>query len=649
MRAAVSFVLVLAACSSDVALPMKSSCNPLGANHCMTPWPSSVFEVDDATSATGRRLAIPAGTLPTNVDGVTVDPTQWNWADGFSPAAPIVLSFPGGVSITGLPALDNMDPSLAADSPTVILDMTTGQRVAHWAEVDSQATDTLDSQAFWLRPAMRLEGGHRYAVAITKNVMSASGDPLEPTPGFAALRDGKTTDHALLEKDRARLEETLEALDNAGFPKSDLVVAWDFTVASDDFIHRETAAARDRALAALQTHTINFTIQTDQPIDDGSVIKRRITGTLDAPLFLTNGGSLATDTTIARDADNLPALQGFYQIPFTAIVPACAYTANAPVPMVMYGHGLLGDSTETADGVQQTTSAQLCMIFVGTDMKGMSQNDTAYVARVLNEASHADQVFEVLEQGIANHVTLAQAMRTTFATSLFVDAANGGKQLADPTRVYYYGLSQGGILGTSVMAYEPTITRAVLGVGAANYSLLLDRSADWPQYRIILQGGYPDALDDELVISLCQMRWDKTEGSGIVNSVQAGTATGVPPKQILMQVALSDDQVPNVGSWWQARSMNIPVMGPSPTVPWGLTMMAAPLANGSALVIEDGGAPPAPLTNTPAPTQDPSMHDLTRNQPASRRQMADFYSTGQIIDECGGGSAACTCQTGACM
>ena len=41
-----------------------------------------------------------------------------------------------------------------------------------------------------------------------------------------------------------------------------------------------------------------------------------------------------------------------------------------------------------------------------------------------------------------------------------------------------------------------------------------------------------------LLINLIQMRWDKTEGSGIANTVLAGTATGVPAKQILMQIAL---------------------------------------------------------------------------------------------------------------
>src|SRR5512143_3008904 len=105
--------LALAGCSNDTSIPLSAQCNPLGINHCMTPWPSAVFEVADETTATGRRLAIPDGTLPKNTDDVATDPAAWNTADGFSPAAPMVMAFPGGVSVTGLPASDSYDPSLA--------------------------------------------------------------------------------------------------------------------------------------------------------------------------------------------------------------------------------------------------------------------------------------------------------------------------------------------------------------------------------------------------------------------------------------------------------------------------------------------------------------------------------------------------------
>ncbi len=637
-----SLALGLAACggSNNASIPVEARCNPLGFAHCMAPWPSSAFEIEDSTTATGRRLAIPEKTLPINIDELETDPAGWNTADGFSPSAPMVMAFPGGVSTQGLPPVDNMDLSLATDSPTVILDMTTGTRVAHFAEVDVPAEATPDAQALFLRPAARLTGGHRYAVAITNRVLAKDGGDLPIPPGFVALRDGKRTDHALLEAMRPRAEEALDALEAAGYPAEDLVVAWDFTVASDAYIHGDMIAARDRALAALSTHPIEFTIATDAPVDDGTVIKRRITGTLDAPLFLSNDGRAAPGTRVVRDAAGLPTVQGFYKIPFTAIVPACASTATSPVPMVIYGHGLLGDSGEAGGGVQRTTAAELCMVFVGTDMRGMSEMDLPAVARALNEISKSDELFEVIEQGMVNHITLVKAMRTTFAESLFVE---GTKKLVDPTRVFYYGLSQGAIMGTTVMAYEPTVTRAVLGVGAANYSLLLERSLDWPIYRTILNGAYPDPLDVTLAISLFQMRWDKVEGAGVANSVLEGAPTGVPPKQILLQIAIGDEQVPNVGSDWLARTMGLPLLGPSPTTPWGLTVTNSPLASGSAMVIMDGGAPPVPATNIPA--VDADMHNLTRNQAATRRQIKEFYATGQIVNECAG---ACFCATGAC-
>jgi hypothetical protein len=644
-------VLAFAACGDSHHLAIDAHCNPLGfAGHCAVPWPSSAFEID-ASTPTGRQLAIFPETLPENFAGKQVDPTMWNLADGFSPAAPMIVAFPGGVSAAGLPAVDNFDRSITPDSPTVLIDMTTGQRVPHFAELDTQAAATPDSQALFIRPAMRLVGGHRYAVAITNAVTSANGDALPISPGFAALRDGKPTDHVLLEQMRPRFADVLDALDTAGVSKTSLVLAWDFTVASDEFLHREMIAARDRALSAIANHPLGYTITTDQPDPGHAGIQRYITGTLDAPLFLTTADIGVDGTTTVRDADNLPVVQGFYQIPFAAVVPACAYTSPTPVPMIIYGHGLLGDATEVDCCGVPPVAVDLCMVIAGTDLRGMSQNDAIAVASALNDASKSDEVFEVLEQGLANYLVLAQAMRTTMAQTLFVDAANGNKVLVDPSKLYYWGLSQGGIFGASVMAYDKTITRGILGSGGANYSFLLDRSADWPKYRMILNGAYPDPLDDELLISVMQMRWDKTEPAGIANTVLDGTPTGVPAKQLMMQIALADEQVSDFAAYWEARTMGVSVASPSVASPWGLTQQAAPL-DGAGLAIYDCGGPALPLTNTPPPTTACAMagtselHDLPAHVPAGRRQMKDFYETGQVVNECNG---ACTCTTGACM
>ena len=646
-------LVMLAACSGETHLAIEARCNPLGfGTHCAVPWPSSAFEVTDASTPTGRRLAIGDETLPKNSSETPIDPTLWNLADGFSPSAPMIVAFPGGVSATGLTALDNLDPSLAADSPTVLYDMTTGKRVPHSAELDAYASASPDSQALFLRPGLRLVGGHRYAVAIMTRVEAAGGGALPVSPGFAALRDGTTTDNARLEAMRSDFADVLGALATAGVARGDLVLAWDFTVASDDFLHREMSAARDRALATIQNHPLQFTISSDkQPDPNNANIARFVTGTLEAPLFLNTAATGVAGTTTVRDDHDLPVVQGFYQIPFSAVIPACAYTSPTPVPMILYGHGLLGDSTEVDCCGVPPVAAELCMVIAGTDMRGMSEADLPAVAYALNDASKADGVFEVLEQGIANHVVLAHAMRTTLAQGLFVDAANNNKVLVDPDQLFYWGLSQGGIFGASVMAYEPTIKRGVLGSGGANYSLLLDRSADWTQYQVILSGAYPDPLDQQLLLSLMQMRWDKTEPAGIANGVLAGTATGVPAKQLLMQIAFDDEQVSDFAAYWEARTMGVPVQATTVTAPWGLAMQDASQPLSSGLVIYDCGAPAPPLTNTaparracPAAGRD-ELHDLPVHVAAGRRQMRDFFATGQIVNECAG---SCTCASGAC-
>jgi hypothetical protein len=112
---------------------------------------------------------------------------------------------------------------------------------------------------------------------------------------------------------------------------------------------------------------------------------------------------------------------------------------------------------------------------------------------------------------------------------------------------------------------------------------MLERSTDWPTgYRTIMIGAYPDPFDVVLAISLCQMRWDQTETSGVANDVLAGTELGVTPRQMLLHMAIGDDEVPNLATEWQARTMGIPVLEPSPYVPYGLTGMVGPIANGSA-------------------------------------------------------------------
>ncbi|CAN5657748.1 hypothetical protein BH10ACT3_BH10ACT3_21150 [soil metagenome] len=154
-------------------------CEILTGRSCLLPFPSDAYTVPDNSTGTGRRVDLPEGLLP-NVDGQTLDPTEWNRNDGFSLSTPIIVYLPGSdPAQTKLPPEDDIGMSTTLESATVILDLDTGQLVPHWAEMDSRATSDAD-RALILRPATSLMETHRFAVAL-RNINGADGQPI-PAP-----------------------------------------------------------------------------------------------------------------------------------------------------------------------------------------------------------------------------------------------------------------------------------------------------------------------------------------------------------------------------------------------------------------------------------------------------------------------------------
>jgi hypothetical protein len=643
VRTLVISTLLLVACGDrDLATP--NPCNPLGGARCMTPWPSAIYERDDASSATGRRLDIPAGALPTNVDNIPIEPTLYNAYDGFSPAAPITTAFSTGIDGSNLVSFRDIGKSLTPDSPTVLIDMSTGQLVAHFAELDSRGADTPASQALFIRSAQLLKGSTRYVVAIKTTLKAAGGGALPIPEGFQAILDGERTSHPLLERMRPRYTDIFAALEAHGIARADLVVAWDFTTRSRAQVQADLVDARTAALAMTGTDgsALDFTITTDVAPMDGK-IARRIDGTFDAPLFLTDGGSAAPSTTLVRDGAGRPMATGLYRAPFTAIIPVCALTAAAPVPIIIYGHGLLGTAGQVAGAGPANAAVQVCAVTIGTDLRGMSAPDVPNVVLALNDANTGYRIFDILIQGMMNHIALVQIARGPMAQRLFLKP-NTTETLVDPSTVYYYGISQGGIMGTTVCAIDPVIRRCVLQVAGINYSLLLERSQDWPVYRTALIGAYPDPLDAVLVVSLMQGEWDRTEPTGVADVINSTGFPGTPAKQVFVQFGIADDEVSNLASEYMARTMALPTITPSPYVPYGLTATSAPVPNG--VVIYDFGlGSTIPSTNEAPPNND--VHGSLRTKQATTDMMRHFYQTGEIVQMCTA-PTGCDCTVGGC-
>ncbi len=641
--------LALAACG-DSGSPIPSQCNPLGGEGCLLPWPSATYEVADSSTVTGFHLDIPATAMPKNVNDTPIDPAIFSHWDGFSAVAPMLAMFPNGVSAANLPSFKDPSASLAADSPIVVVDMTTGERPVFFAEVDQNVTD-VTKQALIIRPLQRLPGGHRIAVGIRNTVLDSAGAPLQPSPGFKAIRDGGSYDHPRWSALQKRSKDVFAALATAGVDKSELVLAWDYTVASDEFLTSDLTTMKTAAVPAMGTNGSNLTFTaTAQPPITG--IYQSYLGTFKSPNFLTDGE--ADDSIMMRGPDHLPMMSGLRDANFAALIPACVTTQPLPRPVIIFGHGLFGSAKEyLSDGFTQSVAEQNCVIIIAGDFIGLTSRQLALAPLAVNDLNQGNRITEKIGQSVIDFMALEQITRGPMATS--PEFSYNGTPVIDTSKIWYVGGSLGGIMGNVIMAYDANLVRGVLAVPGGNWSLLFERSFAWYALKGSAMGSYSDPEVYELVLNFLGMGFEPYDPITTASHVLHDNFPGVPPKTILMWYSMGDCLVSNIATEMTAREMGIDLLSPAAKMPYGMAPKSGPLMNGIN-VFDAHPTPLPPDTNVP-PSTDNGTHSGINKKPAALRFVHDFLyqntstdPTGVIVPEClvGGQPAACDCATGAC-
>ena len=213
-----------------------------------------------------------------------IEPGDYNLNDGFSPGASILLRVPGvDLAMTGAAPITDMARSLDADAPVVLVNASTLAHHLMWAELDSNATSEA-TRALIIRPAVNLAEGTRYIVAL-RQMKDASGALIPPSADFLAYRDGTPTGDPVKEARRPHMEEIFTTLAAAGVGRSDLYLAWDFTVASQRNLTERMLFVRDDGFARLGAQAPNFTVTLVEDDVDSNIF-RRVTGTYDVERYV---------------------------------------------------------------------------------------------------------------------------------------------------------------------------------------------------------------------------------------------------------------------------------------------------------------------------------------------------------------------------
>ena len=623
---------------------IPAECNPLGEVSCMMPWPSAAYLAEDGTTATGFRVELPLEAMPINGNDVPVAVEFYNTWDGFSPSGPIIAGFSTGVSADGLPPHSDIAASLAADSPIVLVNMDTGERAPFFAEVDMNARLETD-RTLIIRPVVRLAPKSRYAVAIRDTVKGAAGEDLPVPPAFAALRDGASFAHPRFDAIAPRYDAIFAALEAEGVSRGELVLAWDFVTASDEMLTADLLSMRADALAAIGDTGANLDYALTEFAGDGVRLHKLLVGSIQSPDFLTDGERDAS--VLRRGGDGLPEASGMRDANLTIIVPQCVTTATLPIPVMIFGHGLFGSGEGYAnDRFLQDVANDYCFVVAAGDWIGLTERQIGVAALAANDLNMAAGITEKLAQSVIDFIAIEQGVRGPLRAA--PELAYEGAAIIDPTRVYYFGASLGGIMGSSFMAYDPFVTRGVLGVPGGPWSMLFERSYAWNALQGPAKASYDDPANFQILISLLAMRFEPYDPITAAPHVIHDPLPDTPPKQILIYETVGDSLVANIASETLGRTMGLPMVMPSLRDTYGFAPAGEPAMNGFAIYDEDPSPLPSEL-NIP-PSSDNGTHADVHERPAVLRQIETFLYDGVATNQCFSGATAapCDCAAGAC-
>ena len=610
-----------------------AGCDDLNPIHCLLPFPSDAFLAEDATTTTGFRVNYSDTTLPGTGLMPNVEIPALNRFDGITPSTQIMTAFTTVPDLTGAADQYSIGDSLADDHPTILLNLDTGERVAHWVEVDVRA-DRPTATIVFVRTLAALDYDTAYGVAFS-GLTDTSGNPIQPSDALRAIIDGNATTSPDIESRRPAIDSLLDTLVAEGYARENVQAAWQFHTASHGSILGGMLAMRSDALDRLGEQGIGCNVTSAEPnYGDDNKTFMRIRGTFTAPQYLEfQQQGRETPSLLNRSADGTPAYVEDAEIPFTMVIPQVLADLNESGPLVVFGHGFLGTGEGTSNYVSGWAE-DYKVSFLATDLYGWSSSDLYTIELGIVNPLFFQHQAERLQQALINKMSMIRTFKGV--CSDLAEMQHNGTNLVDSSDVHYMGYSLGGIYGSSVVAISPDIDRAALWVGGSGFSTMIERSTNFAPFQEGFSSfaGYPQRNDRALLVGVIQQLWSVTDPETYLPFGEQGYADELGPFNFISIISVNDAQVPALSSDRAARTAGIPVLDSSARLPYGLTPAAGPIT-GSAVVYWDGGYPAMPDDNSaPPPDQSSKAHNEIGPIEAVNDMVRDFLLTGIINDTC---------------
>ena len=590
-----------------------------------SPFPSNRFTVPDPSQNTGLRVNLP---LPDCSNPAACYTTQTiNLLDGFNEQPRLSIPFSGLIDPNSVNSSDVFLVSLGSTRPGgAPLGRIVGINQIVW----STLSNTLHAESDEL-----LEQHTRYALIVTNGVRDVQGKTVIASDAFKSfpkdLLFGKDQSVKAYEAELslALVAALLKSHTNPG----NVIAASVFTTQSvtatlekiRNQIHGAKPAPADFMIAPGGTRALfnaadiagitwNVQYQAVPPalspfetdyalglsLAPGAVGKLAY-GRYSSPNYLNSDVLIPTVGTLT----GVPAVLGSNEIYFNLVLPSGPKPAHG-WPVAIFGHYLSGAKDYNMPYVM-AIMAQHGIATLYIDAVGHGWGPQSTIVLTMNDGSSTtipapgrtiDQngddiidggaIFSSVPEGFlstgpnaalhrdSEQQTAADLMQLVREVEVGMDADGDGIADLDPSRIYYFGSSQGGVYGTVFMAVEPDVRAGVLNVpggplldisrlepldGIVSFLLPLELDSQVPSLLNGPDGTYignvplrdqPPLVDstpgaEAIQTFLDDSEWLDAAGECVpyAQHLRKEPLAGVPAKSVIVQFAKGDETVAN--------------------------------------------------------------------------------------------------------
>lgn len=507
--------------------------------------------------------------------------------DGFSPAAAGFVRFDGPIDI---PALPSPDASLSPQASVQLIDIDLaspdyGKRTPVSLQFHESAGVYYPSNtlAFMPSPGFPLRPRTRYAFVVTNAMIGENAAVIAKSQDLAEALGEKPAQRPATQAAYAELEPAVLEIEKAGIERKRIVHLAVFTTNDPT-----------EELFALRDH-----LRANAPAPDVDPNRWRIVSTTDVSAEYTgvygpspNYQQGKLPFVSPKDGGDFhyekgaPAIVDTFDLRFSLAIPSSDECPPPPngYPIVLYAHGTGGSYRSYARDGTARSLAEKCIATMGVDQifhgkRPGSPPDDAPNAEALR-FFNVDNVLAARTSNRQSALDEIQRARLFTETKIEIPAAISiwGEPIRfDPSRVMFFGHSQGGLNGPLFLAADDQALGGVLsGAGAIMSITLTQKTAPAPSVadivKSVMLGLRPEEFGEvdmfHPALSFAQMLVDVTDPIHYARYIIREPRAGMPPKSIYMTVGVDssgvgDSYAPPRGIEMHAVAMGLPLINNS--------------------------------------------------------------------------------------